>query len=357
MTRAFYPVILAGGSGERFWPLSRKNKPKQFLSLDGSGKSLLQATAERLADPVYQLERVHVVTGSEYRAQVLDQLPELPAENLIVEPIGRDTAPAVLYAALRIAREDPTAVMGVFASDHRIGDLDLFRRVILRAREAAENFGSLVTLGITPTFPSTGYGYVQRGELALDGDIPIYSASRFVEKPNRATAETYLESGLYSWNSGMFVWTVEAILEAFRAYQPVLYDTLADAVQERGGVKKVFPHLQKISIDYAILEQAQNVQVIPAQFDWDDLGDWNALERLLGGTAANVTVGRHLGLDTDGAILYTSNGNGLVATIGLEDVVVVQTPEVTLVVRKDRTQDIKKVVQQLKAHPELERFV
>lgn len=354
----FYPVILAGGSGERFWPLSRRAKPKQFLALDDTGRSLLQATADRLAalgDREY--DTLHVVTSGEYRAQVLDQLPDLPTENLIVEPLARDTAPAVLYAALCVAKSDPNAVMGVFPSDHRIGDPEAFGRVIARARAAAEKYGALVTLGITPTFPSTGYGYIERGtEVEGDGELPVYAVSRFMEKPNRDTAEQFLASGLYSWNSGMFVWTVQAILDAYRTHQSELFEALSASMNERGAVRKVFPTLNKISIDYAILERADNVQVIPAEFGWDDLGDWNALERLLRGEDANVAVGRHVGLDTGGTILYTTNGDDLIATIGLEDVVIVRTDEVTLVVRKDRTQDIKKVVQQLKAHPELERF-
>lgn len=359
MPAAFYPVILAGGSGERFWPLSRRARPKQFLTLESSGLSLLQATARRLGD-LGSFDNLFVVTSGEYRSQVLDQLPDLPTENLIVEPLARDTAPAVLYAALSIAREDPGGVMGVFPSDHRVGEPELFARVIARARAAAEKYGALVTLGISPTYPATGYGYIERGPLVEDAEadaaLPVYAVSRFTEKPDLATAEAFLRSGAYSWNSGMFVWTVEAILNAYRLHQPVLYETLSAAFAERGAVRRVFPELQKISIDYAILEPSRNVQVIPAEFGWDDLGDWNALERLLRGNGANVAVGRHVGLDTGGALLYTTNGNDLIATIGLEDVVVVRTEEVTLVVRKDRTQDIKKVVQQLKAHPELERF-
>lgn len=356
MTRTFYPVILAGGSGERFWPLSRRAKPKQFLTLDDTGRSLLQATADRMGAITGGLDSVFVVTGNEHRSLVLDQLPELPLENLLVEPVGRDTAPAVLYAALRVAQIDPHGVMGVFASDHRIDHPDTFAAVIARARLSAEKYGSIVTLGIQPTFPSTGYGYIQRGPEIEGGEHPVYAVSRFAEKPDAATAEAFLASGTYCWNSGMFVFTVETILEAYRTHQPDLYARLATAVGERGAVRQVFPTLEKISIDYAILEHALNVQVIPADLGWDDLGDWNALERLLRGDGANVAVGRHVGLDTGGTILYTTNGNDLIATIGLEDVVVVRTDEVTLVVRKDRTQDIKKVVQKLKAHPELERF-
>jgi mannose-1-phosphate guanylyltransferase len=352
----FIPVILAGGSGERFWPLSRKSKPKQFLTLDDTGRSLLQATADRLELLRGDDEALMVVTGTDYRTQVLDQLPELPIEHLIVEPVARDTAPAVLYAALRVAQESPDAVMGVFPADHRVADVPAYLRVLGQAIEVAQRTGHLLTVGVTPTFPATGYGYIKQGQL-LDqsGEFPVYQVDRFAEKPDQQTAQTFLDEGGYSWNSGMFVWKVQAILAAFEQYQPAMYQALSQAVVQR-QVKQVFPTLEKISIDYAILEKSPRVAVIPAEFGWDDLGDWNALERLLKAEGENVAVGRHIGLDTGGAILYTTNGDDLIATIGLEDVVVVRTSEVTLVVRKDRTQDIKKVVQQLKAHPELERF-
>ena len=354
-TVPFIPVILAGGSGERFWPLSRRSKPKQFLTLDDTGRSLLQATVDRLST-LSGADSVMVVTGNEYRSQVLDQLPEMPAENLIVEPVARDTAPAVLYAALRIVREYPDAVMGVFPADHRIVDVPTYLQVISQATEVAVQTQQLLTIGITPTFPATGYGYIRQGErLDVGGTFATYRVDRFAEKPSQAVAEQFLAEGHYSWNSGMFIWTVQAILSAFEQYQPELYRQLSQAMQQR-TLKQVFPTLEKISIDYAILEKSDQVAVIPAEFGWDDLGDWNALERLLKADGENVAVGRHVGLDTGGAILYTTNGDDLIVTIGLEDVVIVRTSEVTLVVRKDRTQDIKKVVRQLKAHPELERF-
>lgn len=358
----FIPVILAGGSGERFWPLSRRHRPKQFLTLDESGRSLLQATSDRLARLSGGGDRVVVVTGNDYRSQVLEQLPEMPIENLLVEPMARDTAAAILYAALWVARDNPQAVMGVFPADHRITDAVAFERVIGRAIEVAQASERLVTVGITPTFPSTGYGYIQQGEVLHPGELPAFSVTRFTEKPDAATAQAFLNTGRYTWNSGMFIWCVRSILDAFEQHQPQLYAQLRQAMSvqassaRRACIGEIFPQLEKISIDYAILEKSDRVVVIPAEFGWDDLGDWNALERLLKGEGDNVAVGRHVGLDTGGAILYTTNGDDLIATIGLDDVVVVRAEDVTLVVRKDRTQDIKKVVQQLKAHPELERF-
>lgn len=363
-TAQFIPVILAGGSGERFWPLSRRNRPKQFLTLDDSGRSLLQATSDRLVPLCGDPEGLMVVTGNDYRSQVLEQLPEMPLENLLVEPAARDTAPAVLYAALRIARNQPDAVMGVFPADHRVTDTQTFSRVVRRAVALAGGSGRLVTIGVTPTFPATGYGYIQRGEAMAGGEqeFTAYTVTRFTEKPDAETAQGFLADGGYAWNSGIFVWRVSAILDAFRQHQPDLYGQLSAAMEADAhglthrALRETFPRLPKISIDYAILEKSDAVSVIPAEFGWDDLGDWNALERLLKGEGENVAVGRHVGLDTGGAILYTTNGDDLIATIGLDDVVVVRANEVTLVVRKDRTQDIKRVVQQLKDHPELERF-
>lgn len=358
-TQQFYPVILAGGSGERFWPLSRKSRPKQFLTLDDSGLSLIQATVRRLTGiPGVTVEDILIVTGVDHRMQVLEHLPDLPTENLLVEPVARDTAAAVLYAALKVNQMDPDGLMGVFHSDHRVDHPDAFVQVVQEAIRLAAADDVLVTLGIEATYPSVAYGYIQRGAAVGEGAVyPAYQVQRFTEKPDAQRAAEFLATGQYSWNSGMFVWRVQTILAAFEAHQPELYRAMCEAFTRRGGVRVVYPTLQKISVDYAILEKADNVVVIPAEFGWDDLGDWNALERLLRGHGENVAVGRHVGIDTGGAILYTTNGDDLIATIGLEDVVVVRTAEVTLVVHKDRTQDIKKLVQQLKDTPDLVRYV
>lgn len=350
----FYPVILAGGSGERFWPLSRKHKPKQFLTLEVGGRSLIQVTAHRLSALSEGMDQLLVVTANDQRSNVLEHLPELPLENLLVEPLPRDTAAAILYGALTIAREDPGAVMGVFPADHRIDDPEAFSWVLRQAIAYAEGHDSLITLGMTPQYPATGYGYIEQG---AEREQPgVFGVQRFAEKPDAATARGFLDTGRYLWNSGMFVWRVSSILQAFETLAPELYGPMAEAARVRGGLRQIYPSLPKISVDYAILERAQNVVVIPASFGWDDLGDWNALERLLKGDGSNVAVGRTVSLDTGGAILYTTGGDDLIATIGLEDVVVVRAGDVTLVVRKDRTQDIKQVVQQLKKSPELERF-
>ncbi|WP_309572709.1 mannose-1-phosphate guanylyltransferase [Deinococcus sp.] len=349
----FYPVILAGGSGERFWPLSRKSKPKQFLTLEAGGRSLIQVTATRLSALSGGMDQLMVVTANDQRSNVLEHLPDLPLENLLVEPVARDTAAAILYGALTIAKDDPDAIMGVFPADHRVDDPGAFSTVIERAIAHAQAHDDLITIGMTPAYPATGYGYI---ELGTDVGPGIHQVARFTEKPDADTAKAFLATGNYMWNSGMFIWRVQSILRAYEELVPELYGPMAEAAKIRGGLRAAYPQLPKISVDYAIMERARNVVVIPASFGWDDLGDWNALERLLKGDGSNVTVGRTVSLDTGGAIMYTTGGDDLIATIGLEDVVVVRAGDVTLVVRKDRTQDIKQVVQQLKKSPELERF-
>jgi mannose-1-phosphate guanylyltransferase len=352
----FIPVILAGGSGERFWPLSRRAKPKQFLSLDGSGRSLLQATADRLEPLCDGLDSIHVVTSQMHRALILEQLPDLPLENLIVEPQARDTAAAILLATLRIAKtHGQDAILGVFPSDHNVGDLLEFQEKIRHAVSAASSSQVIVTIGMTPTFPATGYGYIEASSIE---EATSLSVKRFVEKPNLETAENYLSRGGYYWNGGMFIFKASVMLEAFAKHAPDLLDALQNVITFK-ELKLAFEKVHKISIDYAILEPASledGVIVVPAQFEWDDLGDWNALARLLQGDHPNLAVGSHIGLDTSGAIMYTTTGDDLIVTLGLEDVLIVRDGAVTLVAHKGRTQDIKKLVERLRAEPNLERF-
>ena len=350
----FVPVILAGGSGERFWPLSRRARPKQFLTLDGTGRSLLQATVDRL-EPLSRIEDILIVTGQNHRGLILEQLPELPLENLVVEPQAKDTAAAVLLAALRVKdRYGEDAVMGIFASDHRIEHAHAFQDVIATALQTLETEDAIVTLGVKPNHPATGYGYIQSGE-ALNSRV--HRVNRFVEKPDLETAEQYVTSGQYSWNAGMFIFRVSTILEEFKTHAPDLFNALSANHQNRSSLVEVFENLQKISIDYAILERSKKVLVISADFGWDDLGDWNALERMLKTSNPNIEVGQHVGLDTSGAILYTTTGDDLIVTIGLEDVVIVRDGDCTLIVKKDRTQDIKKLVDRLKQNPKLMKYI
>jgi mannose-1-phosphate guanylyltransferase len=350
MNQTFVPVILAGGKGERFWPLSRQDNPKQFLCLDGSGKSLLQSTAKRLLSLCKGWDEVWVISSAKLSAQVQNHLPQLPTSNLLLEPEGKDTAPAVAWATLEIARRyGKDAVIGFFPADHWIEDEIAFARTIKTAAEFAAREQGIVTLGIDAGYPSTGYGYIQQGEAVFPG---VYKVQRFREKPDRDTATEFLATKTkegdcaYTWNSGMFIFPAQVVLAELATHAPEILHPL-----EAHGVA-AYPSLEKKSIDYALMEKTQLAYVLPANFGWDDLGDWNALERLMQKEAANVELAQHVGLDTKGAILYASNDQDVIVTIGLEDVVVVRDRHVTLIVKKDRTQEIKQVLKTLQDHPQ-----
>lgn len=348
MNNSLFPVILAGGKGERFWPLSRKNRPKQFLSLDGSSRSLLQTTAERLIAVTNGWSNLWVITSSQIAADVKQQLPQLPSENLLIESQGRDTAAAVAWTSLEIKkRYGEDAIIGFFPSDHWIGDQEAFARTLDAATQLAATTEAIVTLGIKPTFPSTGYGYIEQGEkLGRFNDLPAYHVNRFTEKPNRETAETFLSTGRFSWNSGMFVFRAGVVLKELYTHAPEIIEPLA----QRGP--DIYPQLLKQSIDYALMEKTNLAYVLPVEFGWDDLGDWNALERLLQKPEnPNVELATHLGLDTQGAIVYASNSEDVIVTIGLEDVVIVRDRNVTLVINKHRSQEIKQILQTLANDP------
>ncbi|MBD0345110.1 MAG: mannose-1-phosphate guanylyltransferase [Coleofasciculus sp. Co-bin14] len=348
MDTSLIPVILAGGKGERFWPLSRRHRPKQFLSLDGSGKSLLQATVDRLSTLAGNQD-IWVVTSSQLGEGVREQLPNLAEDTLLLEPEGRDTAPAVAWSTLEIARKyGEDAVVGFFPADPWIDDQLAFQQTIKAAAQMASAKPSIVTLGITPSYPSTGYGYIEQGEQTdTFGEFPVYKVSRFTEKPDRQTAEEFLATGRFSWNSGIFIFRAGVVLDELRTHAPEIIGPL----EEKGAA--AYPELTKKSIDYALMEKTQLAYVIPASFGWDDLGDWNAIERLLKGDAPNVELAKHVGMDTKGGIFYASGEDEVIVTIGLEDVVVVRDRNVTLIVKKDRTQEIKQVIKLLQDDPNL----
>ncbi len=354
MAKTLIPVILAGGKGERFWPVSRRDRPKQFLSLDGSGDSLLQATAARLVPLTQSWDDLWVITASHLAEGVRTQLPNLPEANLLVEPEGRDTAPAVAWATLEIAKKyGEDTLLGFFPADHWIADEDAYRKTLAAAATLATEQQVIATLGITPTYAATGYGYIEQAETVGDYEgLAAYQVSRFTEKPDSVTAEKFIASGRFSWNSGMFIFPAGVMLAELTRYAPELITALREkGVDAYGG-------LTKLSIDYAVMEPTQRSCVMPVSFDWDDLGDWNAVERLLRQPdQANVEMAQHLGIDTTGSIVYASNSNEVVVTIGLQDVVVVRDGDATLVVHKSRTQDIKKAVKALAADPKFQHLL
>lgn len=347
------PVILAGGKGERFWPLSRRQRPKQFLSLDGSGKSLLQATADRLLDLAGGWEGIWVITAAHLADGVRSQLPQLPEENLLLEVEGRDTAAAVAWATLEVAkRYGEDAIVGFFPADPWIDDRAAFEHTLRAAAKLAAQQDAIVTLGIKPTSPATGYGYIEQGEsIGSFHNFPAYKVSRFTEKPDRATAEAFLASNRFSWNSGMFIFRAGVALTELHAHAPQIIEPLV----KQGPA--VYPQIPKLSIDYALMEKTQQAYVLPVSFGWDDLGDWNAIDRLLKGDQPNVEVATHIGLDTHDALFYSENPDDVIVTIGLQDVVVVRDGNVTLIVDKNRTQEIKQVLKMLQGDPQLENLL
>ncbi|MGI0481774.1 mannose-1-phosphate guanylyltransferase [Geminocystis sp. CENA526] len=352
MSSKFIPVILAGGKGERFWPLSRLQYPKQFLCLDRTGKSLLQNTALRLLSLAGGWENIIVITSELLAEGVKQQLPELPVNNILVEPEGKDTAPAVTWASIYVNNQyGEEAVIGFFPADHYIGNQTEFEKIIQTGVNFAQENEAIVTLGIKPDYPSTGYGYIEQGETSQENNSPIYRVTRFTEKPDRDTAEEFIATGKYSWNSGMFIFKTQVVLKELNKYAPQILQPL----KEKG--KQAYGSLEKISIDYALMEKTSLAYIIPADFDWDDLGDWNALERLLSEEDSNVVIGNHINLDTHNSIIYNNQDDEVIMTIGLEDVVVVRQGNATLVVNKHKTQDIKKALKLLQQKQNSQNFL
>ncbi|MBM0237935.1 mannose-1-phosphate guanylyltransferase [Micromonospora sp. ATA32] len=356
-----YAVIPAGGSGTRLWPLSRAAHPKFLHPLTGSAASLLQATVERLA-PLTTPERTLVVTGAAHVAAVARQLTGLPEENILVEPSPRDSCAAIALAAAVIAERDPDAMMGAFAADHLIGDPERWVDTVRQAIRGAEQ-GLLMTVGITPTRPETGYGYLETGEPAGDG--PLRPVTEFKEKPAAEVAEAYVSSGRHLWNASMFVWRVDVFLDELARQQPALHAGVTAIAAAWGTPEQddvlgtVWPTLPKISVDYAVMEGAATagrVATVPGAFGWNDVGDFHTLGDMLpADPAGNVVLGAAkpgvLLRDSSRLVVVPQSGR-LVAALGVHDLIVVDTPDAVLVCPRDRAQDVKKLVDELKERGE-----
>src|SRR5919109_2659609 len=346
-----YAVIMAGGQGTRFWPRSRRKLPKQLLNIVGEA-TMLEQTVARVA-PLIPAERTLVVAGSAYRDSIRACLPQLPAENFLFEPVGRNTAACVAWAALWVGQRASDAVMAVLPADHLIRDEAEFLRVLKVATVVAQPLNRLVTIGIHPTHPETGYGYIRVSEdrLQVDGR-GIFRVAQFVEKPSPQKAEQFLAEGTYVWNSGMFVWRADSIWLEVCRYLPQLAHDLApvaeitDAGTLGDVLNDVYPRLPSVSIDVGVMERAQDVWVVPADIGWSDVGSWRALAELLSADAhGNVVVGEQRGIDTAGCFIYSPGK--LVATIGLSNLVVIETDDVLLICPKERDQEVRQLVELL----------
>lgn len=348
-----HAVIMAGGSGTRFWPESRGARPKQLLQLVGE-RTMIQSTVNRL-ERFVPSERVLVVTSAALLDQVRDQLPQLSATSLVGEPCRRDTAPCVGLAALQVVRTDPEGIMAVMPSDHVISPDAAFQQAIEQAAALVEAAPQrIVTFGIRPTYAAESFGYIERGaplESATGGRV--FHVKQFREKPSADIAAEYLAAGTFYWNSGIFVWKAATILRALEERQPEMMGHLKKIDAAWGGPQQdaVFAHefaaIHGISIDYAVMEHAREVLVIEAPFSWDDVGSWQAIARLQGADAeANTISGKHLGLETRGTIVRSSDGH-LIVTLGVSDLIVVHTPEATLVANKHDEESIRRLVKMI----------
>lgn len=343
-------VIMAGGKGERFWPRSRGIHPKQLLPITGR-RTMIQETAKRIS-PLISSDDIFVVAGRELAGGIKKQLPELRRGNLILEPFGRNTAAAIGLAAIAIKKINKKAIMVVLAADHLIGEKRKFLRTIGVAAKVAKE-GKLVIIGIRPTRPETGYGYIESGEkLQIPGvrkDAEIYTVKKFKEKPDEVKAKKYLQSGKYFWNSGMFIWKVESILGAIEEHMPKLYEGLKKISAARGVshkkkiIKEVYKELEDISVDYGIMEKSKNIAVVKADFHWDDVGSWLSMERIhKKNKDGNIIQGKFVGIDTSQCILIGKEQ--LIATVGVSGLIVVTTPQAVIICSRDRAQDVKKIV-------------
>jgi mannose-1-phosphate guanylyltransferase len=351
----YFAVIMAGGGGTRLWPLSRQAKPKQMLSLFDD-RTLFQTAVDRLKG-VFDGDQILVVTIAEQAKELQAQCPQIPLENFIIEPMPRGTASVVGLAAVALQKRDPQAVMAILTSDHYIGNEASFRHLLLTAQEVA-NDGYLVTLGITPGYPATGYGYIQKGHrLRSYQGLDVFQVLRFKEKPNEGQAAEMVKSGDHSWNSGMFVWRVDRILEEFQNQMPLLYQDLTklaevfDSSQYQEVLGRIWPQIKPETIDYGVMEGAERVAVIPAaDLQWSDVGSWDSLfEVLPSDSSGNIIMGgQHIGIDTHNSLVYLSEEHRLIVTIGISDLVLVDTGDVLLVCPKEKAQQVREVVNILK---------
>ena len=352
MNKHHYVAIMAGGIGSRFWPMSRTNYPKQFLDILNTGKTLIQWTYERYADFIPK-ENIFVVTSEEYAGIVAEQLPELPVANILGEPSRKNTAPCIAYISFKLMQQDPQASLIVAPSDHLILDTIAFKKVCLEALSFVNKHNAFITLGIKPTHPNTGYGYIQFEQHAITDNV--YKVKTFTEKPNLELAKTFMASGEFLWNAGIFVWQVKNIIQAFENFLPEMYEVFYsekekfNTEEEKTAIEGIYPQCTNISIDFGIMEKANNVYVIPSSFGWSDLGTWNsAYENFDKDYLENAVAGNNVVvIDATKCMVHVPNEK-LVLLQGLDDFIVVDTRDVLLICQKSKEQEIKEYVAEVK---------
>ena len=352
MNKHHYVAIMAGGIGSRFWPMSRTNLPKQFLDILHTGKTLIQQTFERYANVVPK-ENIYIVTSQEYVDIVKKQLPDLPAENIVAEPSKKNTAPCIAYIAFKLYQRDPEALMIAAPADNLILEPDEFTKTATTAFDFVNHINALVTIGIKPTYPNTGYGYIQHD--MAEAAPSIFKVKTFTEKPNQDLAKAFIASGDFLWNAGIFTWKVKTLLSAFEKHLPEMYEVFyaekekMNTPDELAAIEQIYPQCTSISIDFGIMEKADNVFVIPASFSWSDLGTWNsAWENMEKDYFKNAVAGNTvMVVDAKNCVVNVPD-NKLVLLQGLDDYIVVDTKDVLMICKKEKEQEIKEYVAEIK---------
>ena len=352
MNKHHYVAIMAGGIGSRFWPMSRTGYPKQFLDILGVGKTLIQQTFDRYKKLV-PVENIYIVTSSEYVNTVQQQLPLLPVDNILSEPSRKNTAPCIAYIAFKLLQKDPAALMMAAPADNLILDTDAFLQTATKAFNFVDSINALVTIGIKPAYPNTGYGYIQH-------EVPevapgVHEVKTFTEKPNLELAKTFIASGDFLWNAGIFTWKVKTVVNAFEKFLPEMYEVFAaerskfNTPEEKEAIENIYPQCTNISIDFGIMEKADNVFVIPAAFSWSDLGTWNsAWDNTQKDNLNNAVTGSNVMIIDAKSCVVNAPNNKLVVLQGLEDYIVVDTKDVLLVCKREKEQEIKEYVAEVK---------
>ncbi|HRH49968.1 MAG TPA: mannose-1-phosphate guanylyltransferase [Panacibacter sp.] len=352
MINHYYVAILAGGIGSRFWPQSRASYPKQFLDILNTGKTLVQTTYERYASFLPE-ENIYIITVDEYTDIVKEQLPDVNPANILAEPSRKNTAPCVAYIAFKLFQKDPEASLIIAPSDHLVLDNTEFERVAFEALGFAAHMKAFVTLGIKPTYPNTGYGYIQHETIPVADNI--FKVKTFTEKPNTDLARTFIASGDFLWNAGIFIWQVKDIIKAFEKYQPEMYEMFAaeqqhfNTTEEQNALGRIYPLCTNISIDYAIMEEAGNVYVIPSSFGWSDLGTWNsAYDSLEKDYLGNAVAGDNVMVIDATKCMVSASHEKLLVLQGLDDFIIVDTEDVLLICKKEKEQQVKEYVAEVK---------